>query len=428
MEQTERREPELASLWSELGRTTDANKREAIRKTLGKHLADLLMVQKLTGNDLYPLFKEDEEKRKRLVKSFLDGESALPDTPDEFRAKPFEREQFLASFSSHVNRWSAHWKEVRTFLIDEDFAECEEVERLGNKSETRERLVASFYYLRVFLATCMQGPDYAALDRDKLRALYREFLAQDATLNVLTRKREELSEAEWGLLWGLVYEILRRSSFPQYSTLLCRGWWTRKEDLIAVFFADRFVRGVRSLPCDIDRGFLVTAYSRFLWDQIRQLPAGAEIPPNQGAGPATASMLLANYGLSEEEVKMRAYAFLNAEPPWQELKVKDDLWWIHCMLADHHCADQNERKPLSRVAVECDIPAYHARAKRLGITGGYASPADYGQTYLGRWIISVLGQVDQTDRDAVKVVREIFCIEALKYKGRRRTQPRTRAR
>ena len=90
------------------------------------------------------------------------------------------------------------------------------------------------------------------------------------------------------------------------------------------------------------------------------------------------SLLLSEAGLDEEAVRRSAD------------RLVDSLeGWAHLYLAEHLCPPEEERQPLDSIARTYQIPSYHARARRLGITRKKdGTPADYEKSIIGSWLAS----------------------------------------
>lgn len=94
-----------------------------------------------------------------------------------------------------------------------------------------------------------------------------------------------------------------------------------------------------------------------------------------------AATLLAEAGLDEESVRQSSDRLIDGLESW-----------AHLYLAEHLCPPDEKRQPLDSIAKAYQIPSYHARARRLGITRKKDdTPADYEQTILGCWLKSFTG-------------------------------------
>ena len=101
-----------------------------------------------------------------------------------------------------------------------------------------------------------------------------------------------------------------------------------------------------------------------------------------------ASRVLTEAGLDEEAVRQSAERLVDGLENW-----------AHLYLAEHLCPPEEERQPLDSIAKAYQIPSYHARARRLGITRKKDdTPADYEQSIIGSWMASFTGGCMERDQ------------------------------
>jgi hypothetical protein len=263
----------------------------------------------------------------------------------------------------------------------------------------------------------------------------------DRTLNDLWSRRGVLSHAEWDRLYQLVRRILRARSFSEYGALP----WFAPVELINDFFYDKvFLPATRPAleTSAVHAGALCLYFQRYLIQRIRAArrdpdygdkhePSTNEqatrepgttdpnVDDEAGYGPHTTrslplpdasrsadlQTLLWQAGLEPSEVLASAAQFMaRAEP------------WVRLYLAEHFCAESDAAVPISGLSKRHGIRSSHYKAERLGIThprSGFASPRDWADTLLGRWVESLGIRADAANRSVTKAVLEILCLAAL---------------
>jgi len=224
------------------------------------------------------------------------------------------------------------------------------------------------------------------------------------TLIQLWRLRARLSPAEWEQLYQLVYRVIERSHcLHQLSPL-------EKRHHIDSFFHDKVFLPTTKKNFKENELFhdhaLIVFFCRYLGRILdepylkRAVPLFDDndfaAPPNQDE-----AILLRESGLSSEQVKLSARQFLqNSEE------------WVRLYLALHTCPDDS--LPLKRLAAHYQIPAYHHRAKRLGITRKKGEfEKYYDKTFLGQWLISLGIQAKLENQALIELAFKILCEEAL---------------
>jgi hypothetical protein len=219
--------------------------------------------------------------------------------------------------------------------------------------------------------------------------------------------RDKLTETEWAELYQLVLVILKRS-----NPSILRSLPESKEHYIQDFFLNKVFEPVRhnsSSPrggnelCSYFKNYLIDVYRSVSLrttdyvddcDDIERACNKAQ----SDAIPADGEFF--EYGISHQDVHKRAILFL------EQL---DNIGRIYLVL--HACADAPE--PLQKLAERFNIPSYHHRAIKLGITrkkGEFGE--DYESTIIGQWLAKVLG-LELTANPAVLTALKILCLESL---------------
>lgn len=233
----------------------------------------------------------------------------------------------------------------------------------------------------------------------------------NARFNDFWHNRYRLDPAQWSAFYQLTYETLHGCRFPELA-----GLPDNKKTYIDNFFSDRIFDPARTPPTTdrkpVTLGYLVTMFRHYLNDLLRdpwsKRKVETDIPdePESGNDPLAGS-------LTAEPIRQAAEDFLAGRPPWENLA--KELWWIRPYLTRHFCADKSEA--LSTLARQLDIPSYHHKAQKLGITsakGGFSDPTAFRATYLGRWIDQI--GLDLSDDDApaqVRIALQWLCHSAL---------------
>ena len=262
----------------------------------------------------------------------------------------------------------------------------------------------------------------------------------DKRLRELWWRRGELDQSEWEELFQVVQQKLGGQKFSQYSSLP----GVLPEDLITDFFQDKVLIPAKNSTYQASdlkhSGVLALYYSRYLLDRIDAVPftsAEEKSGSDQNdyierlsegnfdvlyAGLREAepdiSDVLNDLGLTLEHVCQEAAVFLKTQGAWQHLQ--KDGYWIRLYLSKHHCTDKEDTVPLDTLARQYDIPSYHYKAKKLGITwtrGGFESPEDFAKTLLGQWIISLGITIQRDDPAALHAALKILCHAALSSSG-----------
>jgi hypothetical protein len=233
----------------------------------------------------------------------------------------------------------------------------------------------------------------------------KAFHRHDARLAVLWRHRHSLNEDEWSELYRITVEILRSAHFKELA-----AFGEEREDLIQSFFVQAVMhRAMNGSTASCDHaGALYTFFRNYVIDELRSRNvkqkyvlsgdlikgAGSESDPdafietcasadNSLETPSNAlpEDILAETGISPEAILTSAKLFLRSQDTW-----------VHIYLAYHFCPDEGDSLPLYELARRYQIPSYHSRAARLGITRKKNDlPSDYSKTVLGGWLYSLTG-------------------------------------
>jgi hypothetical protein len=238
-----------------------------------------------------------------------------------------------------------------------------------------------------------------------------------AALTDLWRRRAALTQSEIAQIYRMVLHALRA-----YYPSELRGLPEDKEELVAQFFYSRVLRldgdARASHASDASApstGYaLCTYFRRYLIDCLRSaslqrnvsiaedaVQADVDSRPHAPDDPVAAA--LAEHGLDEPRVRSQARMFVAA------LDAADRL-----ILAGSLGATDRRRGGLKSVAAANDIPSYHYRARKLGVTmTKAATPACFAATKIGRWIQDGLRiAIAPENRDAILIVLNLLALEA----------------
>jgi hypothetical protein len=112
-------------------------------------------------------------------------------------------------------------------------------------------------------------------------------------------------------------------------------------------------------------------------------------------------------GLTRESVRQSARQFFS-----------ENEKWVHLYLALNTCVDQKARLSLKSLAEIHQIPSYHCRARKLGITRKKGQFEEgYEDTILGKWLVSLGLAAKIENLGAIEVAFKILCWEALSFEG-----------
>ena len=233
----------------------------------------------------------------------------------------------------------------------------------------------------------------------------------------LWHRRAALSEMEMAQIYGIVLHALR-ACYPAEL----RGLPEDKEELIAQFFYSRVLRldfdqrvshaSAESAPstayalCAYFRRFLIdclrsASVQRNLSIEVDGVQAEVDARPHAPDDPVETA--LAEHGLGERRVRELARAFIASLDPSDRI-----------ILAGSLGASHDRKGGLKGVAHENEVPSYHYRACKLGVTMKKdATPGCFALTRIGRWIENTLGiEIALENREVILVVLSLLALEA----------------
>jgi hypothetical protein len=112
-------------------------------------------------------------------------------------------------------------------------------------------------------------------------------------------------------------------------------------------------------------------------------------------------------GLTREFVRQSARQFFS-----------ENEKWVHLYLALNTCVEQKTRLSLKSLAEIHQIPSYHCRARKLGITRKKGQFEEgYEDTILGKWLVSLGLAAKIENLGAIEAAFKILCWEALSFEG-----------
>ncbi|BBQ01058.1 hypothetical protein BSFA1_61860 (plasmid) [Burkholderia sp. SFA1] len=240
---------------------------------------------------------------------------------------------------------------------------------------------------------------------------------ETATLADLWQRRASLSDVEIGSIYRMVLAALRSYYPPEL-----RGLPEDKEELISQFFFSRVLRldseqrashaSPESAPSTAHA--LCAYFRRFLIDCLRSASlqrnlsleidgVQAEVDSRAHAPDDPIAATLAEFGLTEARVRALARVFV-AQSDEHDRQI----------LAGSLGASSERKGGLKGVADAYDVPSYHYRARKLGVTTKKDStPACYAATKIGRWTEETLGiEITPENRDAILIVLNLLALEA----------------
>jgi len=234
-------------------------------------------------------------------------------------------------------------------------------------------------------------------------------------LLLLWKSRDDLTEAEWGELYKLVFGILKRSN-PQILRSLpeSKEYYIQDFFLLKVFEPAKYNSaspyGANEL-CSYFNNYLTDVYRSASLRTTDLIDDWSEVERSCGESTnalSPADTEFVDYKLTHQAVQVRAQEFL------EQL---DDVGRIY--LALHACADAPE--PLYKLAEQYRIPSYHYRAIQLGITRKKGEfEAGYESTQIGSWLSKQLG-LELTPNPAVILALKILCHESLHQHHQKRS-------
>lgn len=241
--------------------------------------------------------------------------------------------------------------------------------------------------------------------------------ADTHTMVDLWHRRTTLNEIEIGQIYGMVCHSLK-GYYPSELRRLPED----REELIAQFFYSRVLRlGLEQRVSHASAGSAPsTAYAlcayfrRFLIDCLRraslqrdlsieadgvqaELDARAHVPNDPVAS------ALSEYGLKEPSVRESACAFIAT------LDEPDRIILAGSLGSAHKC-----KGGLKAVANANNVPSYHYRARKLGVTMKKDdTPDDFAATKVGCWIHDVLGiAIVPENSEVILIVLNLLALEA----------------
>lgn len=236
------------------------------------------------------------------------------------------------------------------------------------------------------------------------------------TLLDLWHRRASLTQTEMGQIYQLVRYALR-----SYHPSELRALPEDKEELIAQFIfsrvlrldADRAVSRARAESAPSTIYALCAYFRRYLIDCLRnaslQRNVSLEVDDMAARINAHAPSLtdpvisvLTEHGLTEASVRAAARAFVGS------LNAADRL--ILCATLG---ANREYKGGLKGIANEHEVPSYHYRALKLGVTRKKtATLAEFGETKIGAWLAATLGiALTAENREAILIALNLLALE-----------------
>jgi hypothetical protein len=238
-----------------------------------------------------------------------------------------------------------------------------------------------------------------------------------STLPDLWRRRTRLSAKEMLSIYLLVQQALRAYYPPELRVLV-----EDKDELVARFIYSKVLR-LDSSAVDINacadsapsNGYAICAYfRRYLIDCLRsashQRHVSIEIDGIEQEVDLRAHALedpvesvLIQYALNEKSVRQKASTFIASLDEADQLILAGSFGW---------CSGQ--KGGLAGIATTHQIPSYHYRAVKLGVTVKKSGTLDhFAQSKIGQWLIDQLGiSICIDNRPAILVALNLLSQEA----------------
>ena len=227
------------------------------------------------------------------------------------------------------------------------------------------------------------------------------------SLTQLWQRRKGLTQAEWGLLFQFVSDVLKQCYCSELKSLPLD-----KSHYINDFFYKKVFLPSTKLSFNENQLFsnraLILFFCRYLRRILNDPYVKRALPildDKDFVAPANLddACILRDVGKSEEQVKSSARDFLlNCEQ------------WVRLYLEFHTCAEKAEFLPLKQLSEVYKIPAYHYRARRLGISRKKGEfEKNYDKTILGQWLVSLSINIDSENQKVILIAFKILCREVL---------------
>ena len=214
----------------------------------------------------------------------------------------------------------------------------------------------------------------------------------------------QLSEIEWSDFYRQVRSALLRCPASELSNLP-----DTKENYIDEFFTEKIFfkaqrnasEGIQSISggalCFFFRNFLrdkLDGYKRFSDEEAEFGEDSIETDEGQQI-----KEFLDEIG--EQALASAVQRFIGELPDWGVL-----------MLSNHFCADEDVATPMSTLCK--DIPSYHYKAQKLGVTVNKRSAnfLGYEHTLIGQWIDSLKVRIAPENHAIIQFLLGAVCLEA----------------
>lgn len=257
-------------------------------------------------------------------------------------------------------------------------------------------------------------------------------------LRDLWSRRTTLSAAEWETLYTIVYRVLK----PKYRSLVAELAMT-PDEAIADFFADKVFALADNATEVYYSGALGVFYMRYLISLQRDPYVQLRVPPDPDAEDFAAELtglpwntfnqavtsepsastvpsqrlrddVAQLLGIALEDITREARDFLNGQGHWSALA--DESHWIRLYLRCHQCPDQEDAIPVSTLARRHQIPSYHDRAVKIGVTVPKRQDAAleaFRASYRGQWLNHLGIPVDPEHVEEMSLALKMLCLVAL---------------
>ncbi len=214
----------------------------------------------------------------------------------------------------------------------------------------------------------------------------------------------QLTEPEWADFYRRVRLALLRCPAGELSRLP-----DSKESYIDEFFTEKiFFKAQRTNPegiQSISGGALCGFFRNFLRDKLDTYKrfSGEEPELSEDHRVNDNDQQIREFldETGEQALASAVHEFINELPDWGLL-----------MLSGHFCADDGVASPMSLLCK--DIPSYHYKAQKLGVTVGKRSASflGYEHTLIGQWIHSLKVAIAPENHCIILFLLGALCLEA----------------
>jgi hypothetical protein len=257
---------------------------------------------------------------------------------------------------------------------------------------------------------CSRAGPVPRYEEEKWKFRVGESGDHDRILDYWVRRKQGLSEAEWGDFYRLVSGVLVRTRLGRdYADPDAR------RELIRAFFAEKVILNARSSSAgDLNNAHALHRFLRRFAEDLarkdrryealpdRELPDDAD---DDASGEASDDLALSavqrlrEAGIDVARVVASADDFVRSLDPLEQ-----------AYLSENTCEEGEVRQPISAIAARLKASSYHYRAKQLGITRSKGEGfAGYEETKIGKWLCSLGASMAPLWREEILILFNVLC-------------------